>query len=164
MDKKEQIRQALKQHIQNHTGVATVMATVKSVDESSGTCILIDEDELEMFDIRLKPVLTDDESVVMLPAVGSFVLIARIEADEEWLLIACEKVDKYRITVDESVIEMTSDGIKISKAGESLKSLLSDLIDAIEAITVPTGTGPSGVPINSAQFTAIKNRLTNFLK
>lgn len=164
MDKKAQIRQGFQKLASQHGPLQTILATVKSVDEGESTCILVDEDGLEMFDIRLKPVLTADESVVMFPAVGSFVLIARIEDDEEWLLIACERVDKYRITVADCVIEMESDGIKISKADETLKSILSDLIDAIKALTVPTNTGASGTPINAASFTAIENRVNNFLK
>jgi hypothetical protein len=163
MTKAEQIREALKQHIKAHTGMTTVLATVVSVDEDEMTCEL-DDDGLAIYDVRLKPVLRTDESVVMFPAVDSFVLIGRIEDDEEWMLLACEKVDKYRITVDDCVIEMTSEGIKISKAGESLKNILNDLIDAIKALTVPTNTGASGTPINAAQFTAIENRVNNFLR
>jgi hypothetical protein len=164
MDKKEQIRKRLKEMASLHGPLQSILATVKSVDEADGTCILVDDDGLEMFDVRLKPVLTESESVMMIPAVDSFVLIGRIEDDEEWLLLACEKLDKYRLTVDESIIEMTSDGIKVSKAGESLKSILNDLLEAIKTLTVPTGTGPSGTPINEAQFTSIENRVNNFLR
>jgi hypothetical protein len=47
--------------------------------------------------------------------------------------------------------------------GETLKRLLEELIDAINAITVPTAMGPSGVPNNSVQFSSIKSRLEQFL-
>ena len=47
--------------------------------------------------------------------------------------------------------------------GDTLKSLLEELIDTINALTVPTGVGPSGTPINIADFTAVKNKLKNFL-
>ncbi len=43
--------------------------------------------------------------------------------------------------------------------GNDLKQVLSDILDAILALSVPTGTGPSGPPINSASFTTIKNNL-----
>lgn len=164
MDKKQQIREALRRHAQQVGPMQTMLVTVVSVDESEGTCSLVDDDGLELFDVRLKPVLTDNESLVMFPSVGSWVLIARIEDDEEWLLMSCEQVDKYRVTVGDSVIEMTSDGIKISNGGETLKSILSDLIEAIKLLTVPTGAGPSGTPYNAASFTSINNRIANFLK
>tara|TARA_R110000851_G_scaffold117451_5_gene244215 strand:+ start:45583 stop:47214 length:1632 start_codon:yes stop_codon:yes gene_type:complete len=43
--------------------------------------------------------------------------------------------------------------------GNELKSLIQELILAIKSITVPTGTGPSGPPINIAQFEAVSNKL-----
>ena len=47
--------------------------------------------------------------------------------------------------------------------GETLKGLMEDLIDAINSMTVPTPSGPSGTPINSAQFEIIKGRLDTML-
>jgi hypothetical protein len=47
--------------------------------------------------------------------------------------------------------------------GNELKSLMESLITAIKAITVPTGTGPSGPPINSAQFNDVSLKLKNML-
>ena len=47
--------------------------------------------------------------------------------------------------------------------GNALKGIIEELIDAIAALTVPTGVGPSGPPVNSAQFTGIKSRLNNIL-
>lgn len=47
--------------------------------------------------------------------------------------------------------------LESSVLGETLKVVLDKIIDEINLITVPTGTGPSGTPINAAAFTAIKN-------
>ena len=47
--------------------------------------------------------------------------------------------------------------------GDTLKGLLDELIDALAALTVPTGVGPSGTPVNIAQFQAIKARWRTFL-
>ena len=44
-----------------------------------------------------------------------------------------------------------------------LKAKLEALIDAINEITVPTGTGPSGKPLNAATFTTIKGELSQIL-
>lgn len=43
--------------------------------------------------------------------------------------------------------------------GDDWKSLMGDVLDAIAQITVGTEFGPSSVPINSAQFQALKARL-----
>jgi len=55
------------------------------------------------------------------------------------------------------------DGNEPMVLGDTLKGLLEDLISAINAITVPTAYGPSGMPLNSAQFTAINSRLRTML-
>jgi len=47
--------------------------------------------------------------------------------------------------------------------GNKLKGLLEELIDAINAMTVPTGVGPSGTPINAVSFTAVKTKLNTAL-
>jgi len=47
--------------------------------------------------------------------------------------------------------------------GTTLKGLLEQLIDALTALTVPTGVGPSGTPINAAQFQAVKAQLQRAL-
>lgn len=52
---------------------------------------------------------------------------------------------------------------EVAVLGDAWKELLEGLIDAIGALTVPTGVGPSGVPINKAQFDAIKARLSTAL-
>lgn len=47
--------------------------------------------------------------------------------------------------------------------GETLTDILSQLIGAITAITVPTPQGVSGNPLNAAQFNAIKSKLDTIL-
>ena len=47
--------------------------------------------------------------------------------------------------------------------GNALKGIIGELIDAIVAITVPTGVGPSGPPVNATQFTGIRGRLDTIL-
>lgn len=47
--------------------------------------------------------------------------------------------------------------------GDTLKSLLEQTLDAVSQITVPTGTGPSGPPLNVAVFQQIKGRLQQAL-
>jgi hypothetical protein len=155
MIKSEQIRQRLKEMASQHGPLQTVLAEVVSVNEPEGTCDLQDEDGLEFFDVRLKPVLTVNESLVMIPAVGSMVLIQRIEDDEEWLLTACEQVDKWRLTSADCVLEMDATGIEVSKNGVSLKNILSSLVTEVIAIYAPK---------NVANLTQIKMDIQNLLK
>jgi len=53
--------------------------------------------------------------------------------------------------------------LEASLLGETTIQLMSDFLDGILALSVPTGTGPSGVPINSATFTSLKSTLNSLL-
>lgn len=73
---------------------------------------------------------------------------------------------------NENEIKISSEGITLTAGsasleatllGETLKSKLESLIDYITQITVPTGVGPSGVPVNAAAFTALKAELSQIL-
>ena len=72
--------------------------------------------------------------------------------------------DQILMTADQSILKQTAGGFTMIKSGEGLKKVLEDLIMAITQLTVPTGVGPSGIPINVAAFQAIKTRLNNFLE
>lgn len=164
MDRKEQIRQGLQKLASQLGPLQTLLAQVVSVDEDEMTCVLKDDDGFEIYDVRLKPVLTADESVVLIPEVDSWVLATRIEDDDEWLVMAAEKISKYRMTVGSCVMEVDETGFSFQKGEKSLKGILSDLLTGIQALTVPTNTGPSGIPINLATFQQVQTDLNQILK
>lgn len=64
----------------------------------------------------------------------------------------------------ESEARVTQQGITLNKSDSGLKNTLKQLIGAIKKLTVTTGTGPSGTPINIAEFEAIENDLENYLE
>lgn len=65
---------------------------------------------------------------------------------------------------DGALIQITSAGISILKGGSSLKKTLDNLLTALTAHTHTTGVGPSGPPINIADFQQIQTDLPNYLE
>jgi len=63
------------------------------------------------------------------------------------------------VAASSSVKLGSADASQPAVRGDDWKSLMGDLIDAIAALTVGTAFGPSSVPLNAAQFQAIKARL-----
>ena len=49
--------------------------------------------------------------------------------------------------------------IEIKNKTQSLGTIMQELLTEIMALNVPTGTGPSGTPINTPKFTAIQTKL-----
>jgi hypothetical protein len=73
-------------------------------------------------------------------------------------------VERLELKIERTLFKIDKEGFLLSRQNDSLQNVLSDLIDAINSITVPTGTGPSGTPINSPSFNNIKLRLQKILK
>lgn len=71
---------------------------------------------------------------------------------------------KNKTTIDsETEINIGTENLEAATKGDTLKSILEELIDEITKITVPTAFGPSGVPVNASIIAAIKPKLTNML-
>jgi hypothetical protein len=52
--------------------------------------------------------------------------------------------------------------ISIKNSASSLKGIIDKILDAISKLTVTTANGPSGTPINAAEFSAIKVELATY--
>ena len=64
-----QIREAFEKMAKSDGPAVSNIAKVKSVDETKATCVLIDEDGQEFFNVRLRPVLTGNKSFILVPKV-----------------------------------------------------------------------------------------------
>ena len=164
-----QIREAFEKMAKEGGPAVSNIAKVKSVDETKATCVLIDEDGQEFFNVRLRPVLTGNKSFILVPKVGSYVLAVRVEDDEDWMVIAADEIEKIGYYIGDTIFEIDSTGFSFKKENESLKKLMVDLLGAIKAmsftLTTPdTINGSTTILNNIAQFTAIETRINQFLK
>ena len=83
---------------------------------------------------------------------------AKVEIDKDGN-ISITNVSGKKVNVGDGA----EDADEPAALGNTLKGLLEELIDAINAITVPTPAGASGTPVNAPQFSAIKGRFERFL-
>lgn len=146
----DQARESLKKFLPNTEN--GILAIVESVNKTDCICAvkLVSNSDLIFEDVRLRAI-TDGENtgLIIFPKVGSYVILGSIDNSENSYYIAiCSEIDTFKLENDT----------------ESLATILSDLLTAIKAITVPTNVGPSGIPINIADFTAIGTRLDSILE
>ncbi len=165
----EQIRAKLKEMAKKDGPAVSNIAKVKSVDETKATCVLEDEDGQEIFDVRLRPVLTGKKSFILVPKVGSYVLAVRVEDDDDWMVIASDEIERIGYYIGNTIFEIDSTGFLLKKENETLKKIMVDLVGAVKAmsftLTTPdTITGTTTALVNLAQFTAIEMRINEFLK
>jgi hypothetical protein len=150
------ITESIRRIVDSKIAVQVVVAKIEKVHEAKMTADIEIEGGAKRFDVRLRATIEDDKGFVVVPKTGSYVLAG---------LIDNKMASSFICAVSEVDYVLLKGGkIKIENQGEDLKGLIGELIDAISQITVPTGTGPSGMPINAAQIALIKNRLNNILK
>jgi hypothetical protein len=68
-----------------------------------------------------------------------------------------------KIQVVAKTVEVGTGGLQPQVVGDDWKKIMEDLIDEITNIIVPTGVGPSGMPVNKGKFMAIKSKLKEAL-
>lgn len=162
-------------------GDLVAYGTIESVDEASRTCNVkvggIVYEGVLLYAVENK----DFKGITPVPKKGSTVLVSRIGASSRRYVEMFSEIDKLLLTIggkmeliidadgirlkaDTTTMQTVSGGFTLTRGGSGLKKTLGDLCDAIGALTVPTGTGPSGIPINKAQFDIIKQDLNNYLE
>ncbi len=168
MGKADDIRKALADFSGKYGPQNTMLATVDSVDEAEFTCVLQDDDngELTYPDVRLRPVLDGNESVTVFPKVGTWALAVRIEEEENWMVIAVGEADKV-VTVADSEIKSVvgtseftiDDGFLMQKGSDTLKQILTLIVEAVQPIVVIYGNNPV-----YAKLTQALTKINNLLK
>ena len=196
MKENEGIRRMFERRLQE-AAETVFYGEVSEVNEGSRTCTVVMED-IPYENVLLYAVEnTELKGQVLIPRIGSTVLVERIANDRYFVVmfseidkvlltigektkaeiseenISIQTGDKTTVTVDaqncllqvgESMVKVTEKGLRFVKGGAGLKKTLEELIDAITKLTVTTGVGPSGVPVNVADFIKIKQGLNDFLE
>jgi len=143
----------------------TFYGEVVAVDEGRRTCKVklgtVHAEDVLLYGVE-KP---DRKGMVQIPAIGSTVLVTRLASSNRYYVQMFSEVEKVLLTVGEkTLLQVTENGFTLDRGETGLKKTLTDLIDAIMAMTVSTAVGPSGVPINRLKFEEIKKDLAKYLE
>lgn len=105
--------------------------------------------------------LKDNNSIGLVTPEGNKIYIKDIDGE-----LYIQTNSKVNISILEGPsLKMTQKGFTFNFGDDfSLKKTLTQILDAILQLTVTTGVGPSGTPINAQTFTDIKNSLDNYLE
>jgi hydrogenase maturation factor len=162
----DNLRQLLARRF-NDAASGSCYGIVKKVDEEKRTCdvqiggIVREKVMLYLIDDPEEP----KKGWWFVPKVESIVLITRVDAAGTRLRVSMfSEIDWIVCTTGETEFSVGKDGYKLNRGQSGLLKTLRDLCAALEQLTVSTAMGPSGVPINIAEFTRIKQDLNNWLE
>ncbi|MRX70264.1 hypothetical protein SAMN06265349_101734 [Flavobacterium resistens] len=148
--------------------VDTFPVTVISVNKTQGTCIVSD-DEIEYTDVQLCSIIDGKENKFFLfPVVGSSVLVSPINEDLKRLYIETySDIESLDLNIKAVQFKVSEKGFLLKKENETLKSLIAELITAVEnmsfVVTTSAGAGNTTTLINASQFSAVKEKFNQFL-
>lgn len=163
MNKHEQVRDALRDFVKQDAHVLS--GTASNIDESEYTCTVTLPNGLEVEEVQLKALRGISTGTVIVPEDGSYVQMLRLEGAgaPDYLVIAAEKIKKQVTTINGTVLTIDENGYNVSRSGESLTKILSDLLTALQEMTFTNGAGTTNVPNNLTTLTNISTRLNNLL-
>lgn len=126
-------------------------------------------------EVRKRAAVDGKKGILITPVKGSSVIVSKLSGDDSnsHVIILFSEVESIKVTLDSHVLLLDKDGLsmnissgklEIKNNQENLKTLITDLVGEIMKITVTTGTGPSGTPINIAQLQLISQRIPKLFK
>jgi hypothetical protein len=136
--KEKQIADNLRRAAKQHGPVILFDGEVVAVDSADYFCdVALDTDPDAIIpQCRLRACSIGNQSIDVLPAIGSEVVIAKISEDD-YLVLAIDLITSYRVTVNNMVLTVTGDGFSISNGTTSLKDILSGFVTEMLAIYAP---------------------------
>lgn len=155
----------LKSNILNSVPDQVKIGRVLSVDEKDMTCrIAMQNGGPNRLNVRLRAAISDDKGFLAIPALDSYVLVGIIDSKPAMsFVVATTVLREVRLTVGTSKFMVNENGYSLGKGDETIEGLLDEMLTAIQQLTVTTGTGPSGVPINATSFADIQTRFKDLL-
>ncbi len=156
--KNKLLQDALKQlHINTPHLVSGIL---NNINATQGTCTLCTAEGLLIEGVQLKTLKNNNYSLLLVPQENSWGHALQI-GEPDYLLIAADTLDKCLLQTTEGLFQLDDSGFILQHKSESLGPILSDLLNTIMALTVPTNAGPSSIPSNITDFQTIQQRLQN---
>lgn len=161
------IEEAIRTFARKEVKIQVRLCTVTSVNETQGSCTVKTDEGVELFDVRLKSVITDvNEGIVIIPKVGSFVLVGLIQnIDVMTFVCSYSEVSSIKFKCSDSgVIQLNGDSYEMVKAqelkGELAKNnqLLESLLSVINGVGIPEAGGGAVSSFQAALKVAITGK------
>jgi hypothetical protein len=137
---------------------------VDAVDETARTVDVSPIDEsAPILGVNLQANQSGEVGVVCFPKVGSYVVVAFLSSATA-VVVLTEEIDKINISTNSDIAIDAGGLVQVKNKDYSLAQAFDELISEISKLTVTTGVGASGTPINAIAFQNIKTKIEKLLK
>lgn len=129
-------------------GQPTLLGKVTEVDTDSRTCT-VDDDGVKYYGVRLQCVTGGDRGLVLFPAVGAYVLAARVEKGGQWVVMCASDIEGWRIDIGDRSMEMDGEATVFNggTVGATKTDVLTQRLNALERQCNSLLTTLSGITV-----------------
>jgi hypothetical protein len=152
MGEVEEIKKLFEQASKRFGPAQVLPVKVISVNGTELTAAVEFSDGSNMDDVRLKAVIKEGDHYVMLPVVGSYALVARIENTDEYLLLAADEVSDVVAVMGEIEYGLNAAGMLLKKDDDTLLIGLTKMVEAVQQIVVMYGNNPDYAKLTEAKI------------
>lgn len=124
---------------------------VKAVNENY-TCSVEFSTGAIVDDARLKSVVKEGDCFVMVPRVGSIVLVASLENSDEFVVLAVDEPAAIQGKWGTLEYELNENGLRLKEGADTLLSGLNKLVEAVQQVLVMYGNNPDFVKLAEAKL------------
>jgi len=114
-----------------------VLGEVTAIDTTKQTAtIMLDTEGNVTYDVRLKAVInSNDKGLITYPVTGTNVLAGKIYNNDDYVLLACDEVEKYLIDTgdDGGLVNVTNLADRLSNIENDLKALHNIFLNWVPA-------------------------------
>ncbi|WP_413534074.1 hypothetical protein [Empedobacter brevis] len=135
--------------------------SVVSVQKVEDNYCIIDNDT----EVRLNSIIDDlKSSFTIYPKIGSKITVARLDNQDELVIIQYSEIDRIVIKMDQQVFEMKDGKFRVLNENSNLKTILNDLFSTLEnsIIQTPSGAGKF-IEINKQKFKSLNKQIDKLL-
>lgn len=128
---------------------------VVAVDEEKTLIDVQINDNVVIYDVRLKVVIDNNNGLFIVPKPGSFVAIAQLDGGQDYALLQASEIDKVWLKIADTTWEVSSAGMVINGGANlgivKVESLVKRLNEIETALTeIKTGFASHVHPSNGA--------------
>ncbi|MBS7334261.1 MAG: hypothetical protein KIG88_11760 [Weeksellaceae bacterium] len=140
-------------------GIASI--AVVSVERVEDNFCIVDNDT----EVRLNSIIDELESnMTIYPKVGSKVVVARLDNQDELTIIQYSEIDRILIKIESQIFEMKDGKFRILNQEANLKTVLNNLFTTLEnsIIQTPSGAGKF-IELNKQKFNQLNQDINKLL-
>ena len=139
-------------------GPATIVPATITAINADDTVAIVFTDGSTIDDVRLKSVIKNGNKILLIPELQSTVLVGKIGNSDEYIVLAVEAISEVLTKVGGVTYSINAEGFLMKKGNDTLKEILTLIVEAIQPIVVLYGNNPVYANLTQASL-KIKNVL-----